>query len=199
MHSKETLREHYKQVLSRISSEERINRSQQLATAPKFLPELLAAKSVLSFISLDDEISTKKLNQELWASGRKLYVPLLIDNSEMTYVAYTPATPLVASPLGFLQPDIGEDTAKNELVAASLATGPQLDTILVPGLAFSSDGGRLGRGKGFYDRFIAQYETKLVRPLVKLGIGFREQLHDSNSGVFPQDPWDIKMNGLVLV
>ena len=44
------------------------------------------------------------------------------------------------------------------------------EVILVPGLAFSEKGERLGRGKGFYDKYLSQYRG------IKIGICFSEQL-----------------------
>jgi 5-formyltetrahydrofolate cyclo-ligase len=48
-----------------------------------------------------------------------------------------------------------------------------IDVVLVPGLAFDTCGGRLGRGGGFYDRFLA-----LVRPPLSIGVAFDEQMVD---------------------
>lgn len=51
---------------------------------------------------------------------------------------------------------------------------------LVPGLAFSYAGERLGRGRGYYDRYLSfvdkERQKKSLKPLIKIGIGFSEQL-----------------------
>ena len=57
----------------------------------------------------------------------------------------------------------------------------EICVILVPGLAFTPVGGRLGRGAGFYDRFLARYPQAL-----RIGVGF----HDQVSETLPADPWD---------
>lgn len=63
----------------------------------------------------------------------------------------------------------------------------QLDLVLVPGLGFDLMGGRIGRGKGFFDRLLT-----LVRG-VKCGVAFEEQVCES----IPVEAHDVRMNGLV--
>ncbi len=59
--------------------------------------------------------------------------------------------------------------------------------IIVPGLGFMKDGTRLGRGKGFYDRYL---EDKSV---IKIGVSFEMQILDC----IPTDPHDVKMDFIV--
>lgn len=65
--------------------------------------------------------------------------------------------------------------------------GNFLDAVFVPGLAFSLDGGRLGRGGGFYDRLLQDVRS------VRCGIAYECQLLDS----LPLDPWDEKMERIL--
>lgn len=65
--------------------------------------------------------------------------------------------------------------------------GNFLDAVFVPGLAFSLDGGRLGRGGGFYDRLLQDVRS------VRCGIAYECQLLDS----LPLDPWDQKMERIL--
>ncbi|MEP6664498.1 MAG: 5-formyltetrahydrofolate cyclo-ligase, partial [Verrucomicrobiota bacterium] len=60
----------------------------------------------------------------------------------------------------------------------------QLDLALVPGVGFDLVGGRLGRGKGFYDQLLAQF------PGVKCGVCFDEQI----VGAIPTEPHDVRMD-----
>ena len=65
-----------------------------------------------------------------------------------------------------------------------------IDAFLCPGLAFDRNGGRLGRGRGFYDRLLAQ-----ARPNArKLGIAFSFQLVDDT---FPE-PHDMRMEKILI-
>lgn len=65
----------------------------------------------------------------------------------------------------------------------------KIDLVLVPGLAFDRSGGRLGRGKGFYDRFF----QKLSKKAVLVGLAFDEQLVER----VPIEPHDRKMDFLL--
>ena len=64
-----------------------------------------------------------------------------------------------------------------------------IDMVLVPGLAFDRAGGRLGRGGGFYDRFLATAELNAPA----FGVAFREQMVDA----VPMEPHDRFMDGVV--
>jgi 5-formyltetrahydrofolate cyclo-ligase len=64
----------------------------------------------------------------------------------------------------------------------------KFDLILVPGVAFDPQGHRLGRGKGYYDRLLAQTRGH------KCGVGFEEQLLPE----IPAEPHDIRMNTVIL-
>jgi 5-formyltetrahydrofolate cyclo-ligase len=70
----------------------------------------------------------------------------------------------------------------------------QLALILVPGLAFDERGNRLGRGAGYYDRFLAaRRPPQSGRPgAIACGVCFEAQLLDR----IPTDPWDVPMNTL---
>jgi len=75
----------------------------------------------------------------------------------------------------------------SEPSAEASPAGNEFDLILVPGLAFDLRGGRLGRGKGFYDRFLAEARG------LRAGVCFDDQIVD---GV-PQEPRDLRMDFLV--
>jgi 5-formyltetrahydrofolate cyclo-ligase len=64
-----------------------------------------------------------------------------------------------------------------------------LDLIVVPGLGFDESGGRLGRGGGFFDRFLARPEVRAW----KVGVGLDEQVVER----LPRDPWDIPVDAVV--
>ena len=67
------------------------------------------------------------------------------------------------------------------------------DTIVfVPGVAFDREGGRLGRGAGYYDRVIAGCEESSGRPRF-IGVGFGSQVIEA----VPMDSLDMRMDGVV--
>lgn len=66
-----------------------------------------------------------------------------------------------------------------------------LRAVLVPGLAFDSAGRRLGRGAGFYDRFLAGRAT--AESPIRIGVCFAIQLVDA----VPAEPHDLPMNRII--
>jgi 5-formyltetrahydrofolate cyclo-ligase len=64
----------------------------------------------------------------------------------------------------------------------------EIAVVLVPGLAFTRDGVRLGRGMGFYDRFLSRYPHAL-----RLGIAFEEQM----AMALPTDAWDLPLDAVL--
>jgi 5-formyltetrahydrofolate cyclo-ligase len=66
--------------------------------------------------------------------------------------------------------------------------GP-IDLVLVPGIAFTRAGARIGRGAGFFDRFLARRGTRAI----KIGIAFSFQIVES----LPLDPHDVKLDLVV--
>src|SRR5262249_59299424 len=74
--------------------------------------------------------------------------------------------------------------------AAGRGDWARLDLIVVPGIAFDLRGGRLGRGGGFYDRFLSQPGLGAT----KIGVGLDEQVIAEE---VPRDSWDVTLDGLV--
>lgn len=110
-----------------------------------------------------------------WPDGCELALPKMVGDS-LVALRVRSADELVRGAFGVLEPPDG---------ALEVASGA-IDLILVPGLAFDIRGGRLGRGKGFYDRFLAG-----VRGL-KVGVCFADQVVES----VPREPHDIAMDVL---
>jgi 5-formyltetrahydrofolate cyclo-ligase len=68
-----------------------------------------------------------------------------------------------------------------------------LDLVIVPGLAFTVDGKRLGHGRGYYDRFLYEYEERHGHRPRTIGLALRAQLLDD----LPMERWDRRLD-LVL-
>ncbi len=65
--------------------------------------------------------------------------------------------------------------------------------VATPGLAFDRAGNRLGRGKGYYDRFLAGARGALGRDITAIGLGFSEQLVEE----VPHTERDQRLDGVV--
>lgn len=114
------------------------------------------AKTIMAFYPLPDEIDISPALQR-WAKNKSLYLPAM-ENGLIVPRLYT--RHLQAGTFGVLQP------------VNSPCPSSDLDLVIVPGLGFSTDGARLGRGKGCYDRFLAKTNA------TKIGLCYKEQLTD---------------------
>jgi len=135
-----------------------------------------AARSVLFFAPLPDEAEIWPLLNEAIAAGKAVALPAFIPGTNR-YAArqiVDPARDLIAGRFGIREP------------VATCAEVPlnRLDLVLVPGVAFDARGGRLGRGKGFYDRLLADVRG------TKCGVAFEEQMVDA----VPVGPLDIRLD-----
>ena len=68
--------------------------------------------------------------------------------------------------------------------------GGGLDLILIPGLAFTRDGDRCGRGKGYYDTYLQKAQTKLGMIPTTVALAFKQQIKDK----VPTDDHDMKID-----
>jgi len=113
------------------------------------LPEYRAARLVAAYASYRGEFDTAELIQHALAGGKRVVVPRVSprrDRIEFFFVG-DPRRDLAPGAWGIPEP---------RAHCAGLG-GDALDLVLTPGVAFTRRGERLGYGRGFYDRFLAQY------------------------------------------
>ena len=109
--------------------------------------ELRQAATVAAYVSVSSEPGTGPLLDRLHASGKRVILPLLRADNDLDWGVYDGPDGLRTARRGLLEP------AGPPLGPEVLATA---DAVLVPGLAVGSDGIRLGRGGGSYDRALAR-------------------------------------------
>lgn len=115
----------------------------------------------------------KRLDQHHWLFPR-------VDGENLHFHrVWEPETQLTPGAFGILEPLSHQPT---------VAVG-DIDIFVCPGLAFDPQGGRLGRGKGFYDRILA----KAREDALKIGIGYSCQLVEDACG----EPHDMRMNAVL--
>ena len=179
LEKKKALRKIIKVRVSAISANERQKREEILHNNLFSMPEFLSAESVMLFANLPDEIDTFSLIDKCFAMGKKVYLPV-INGDDMIVAEFTGE--FKEGRFGIKEPVI--DTTLPTLTPNSI------DFALVPGVGFSPSGYRLGRGKGYYDKFLSKYSN-----LYTVGICFREQFYLD----IPTEPHDIPMNKVLVI
>ncbi len=101
------------------------------------------AQTVMLYCSLPDEVDTHGLIDTLYGEGKTVVLPVVTGESEMELRVYHGADSLRRGAFDILEP-VGERFTDYE----------SIDLAVIPGMAFDDSGHRLGRGKGYYDRFL---------------------------------------------
>ncbi len=167
MPSKPDLRRAQRLRLRALPPEARALHSAALRHVLRQHPRLRHASRIAAFLPLPDEPDLLPLLREWLSEGRNIAIPFLPNSGTWHFHWVQALEPLLPGPWGIPLPPIG-------------LPAPSLDAILVPGLAFTPTGDRLGRGKGIYDRLLAS------TPAFTLGCGFPEHLLPS----LPREPHD---------
>ena len=198
LEKKKILRKIIKVRVSAISSQERGKREKLLLDNLFSMPEFLAANTVMLFANLPDEIGTFSLIDKCIAMGKKVFLPV-IEGDEMTACEFTGEyrvgryeikEPMIK--LGVDERRVEKGERRNSSVIESRDNAcivRDFDFILVPGVGFSPSGYRLGRGKGYYDKFLSKYSN-----LFTVGVCFREQFYLD----IPTEPHDIPMQRVIV-
>ena len=144
----------------------------------------IGAKGVFAvYLASKEEIDLSPLVERLWAADCRVVVPAWCDDT-YRLVAYSPKTELAAGPMGILEPAPGGEGL------ISVAEG-DVSVWIVPGLAFSRSGARLGYGGGWYDRFLSKANPSSI----SLGVAYPFQIVAD----LPLEPHDIPLVDIVMI
>ena len=161
-----------------FSKQEIGKKSRQIEESLVSLPEFEKAKAVMAYYGVKNEVKTRSLIEKALKAGKKVALPTT--NFEKKTI-----TPIQITSLEQLETRQGlaEPTGKNAMKTS------EFDLIIVPGVAFDKKGGRIGRGKGFYDELLRKTGTKVLL----VGLCFEENLEES----LPSESHDIKMDLII--
>ncbi|MCK6485050.1 MAG: 5-formyltetrahydrofolate cyclo-ligase [Phycisphaerae bacterium] len=177
---KKELRNTLRRIMADLGAAEIHTRSNRAAQLFLELPEYRSAEIMMTYLSLPLEADTTSIVLRAWRDGKRVLAPLVSwESRQMIPIEINSLDEDVAlGPQGIRQPIQGEPIPI-ELI----------DLVIVPGLGFDVIGNRLGRGRGFYDRFLAQRAFRGV----PCGLALESQVVST----IPAGPMDVPMALLV--
>ncbi|MBR5102352.1 MAG: 5-formyltetrahydrofolate cyclo-ligase [Muribaculaceae bacterium] len=173
MTTKAQIRKQIKAAKASIDKEHKRLQAQCVFDFIETLQLFKKAKNILLYYSLPDELSTHEVIEK-WAKVKNIYLPRVNDSNLMEIVPYDGSLHTGAYNI---QEPVGEPVTDTSVI----------DLIIVPGIAFDRDMNRLGRGKGYYDRFLVTTNAPTI------GVGYDCQIVDS----LPAEEHDIKLNAVI--
>ena len=177
---KSRLRKGLREKLEKLKPEERRKRSQEILARLFDHPRFLEARSLLTYIARDSEVETRPILDEARKKGKRVYIPRVdAVKRQIEIIEAADLALLKPGAHGILEPPFDK---------GRVGRPGDLDLVIVPGLGFDREGGRLGRGEGYFDRFL-----KEARQAYKIGLAFACQILDR----IPRVPHDILMDEIL--
>ena len=170
---KKELRAHIKSLKKQHSKESLLEQSKIILNTLENNEHFIDAKTVMLYSSLPDEVNTHDF-LEKWRNEKRIILPTVVGD-DIIPVELSKETEFAIGDFNIMEPQNKEYTG-------------DYDLIVVPGVAFDKNGNRIGRGKGYYDRFLCKHLD-----IYRIGICFDFQLVDE----VPTEDNDIKMNDII--
>ncbi|MFA6149169.1 MAG: 5-formyltetrahydrofolate cyclo-ligase [bacterium] len=139
-----------------------------------------AGMSVALYCALAGEVPTERIRRAYLAAGARLYYPRVTGEKTLAFYPHREGDGWETGPYGICEPP------------TPAGIEPRIsgwDIVVVPGLAFDRLGNRLGRGFGYYDRFLGDLPENEPR----VGLAYASQLVPE----VPVDAWDVRVHALV--
>ncbi|MFP4115082.1 MAG: 5-formyltetrahydrofolate cyclo-ligase [Spirochaetota bacterium] len=187
--TKRAVREAACRAITRLPAETREKADALLAARLTALPEWSIATSLLAYLAMPDEVATDLIVRAAFEAGKRLYLPR-VAGGRMTFHLVDSSDEIAQfrrHRYGMLEPPETAprwSPARDELESAAARSravpeGRGHALIVCPGRAFDRTGRRLGRGGGFYDRFLSGLGTGPARGRTSIvGIAYEVQIVD---------------------
>lgn len=147
---------------SSLTDADRVEKSRAIAQSVFENIKDLPPTHVSLFMSMPDEVDTHYLIEMLREQGKHtILIPRVEDKTTIRFYKLEKSEDLAVSKYGILEPK----------APVSEAIVPEV--MIVPGVAFDKNGGRVGHGRGYYDRFFALHESSIK---LKIAIGYQLQV-----------------------
>ena len=179
---KKKLREKFLQLLAEQKEQDRLVKSRLIQKKLWARPEFIKAKTILFYASFGGEVATFEMIKEATQLKKKIALPIIVkDRKDILPTLVEHLDQLIDGLYGIKQPAFHPDRVVDP---------KDLGLIIVPGLAFDQSCNRLGRGAGYYDRFLAA----LPEGIPSLGLAFDFQVVDR----LPLEAHDVPLTGVIV-
>lgn len=181
--SRQAIRKPIRQRRREITSAQQRQFAEQAALRMMAWPPVVMARTVALFLSFDGELDTQPLIEQLWRSGKRVYLPVLhpFSPGNLLFLHYHPHSELVTNRLKIQEP---------KLDVRDVLPLSQLDVLITPLVAFDEQGQRLGMGGGFYDRTLQNWRA--------YGVQLVGYAHDCQRvEKLPVEEWDIPLPAVI--
>ena len=168
---KRSLRKELKARIKRMPDDQKREESLKIAKKVLNLKAYQESSRVSVYLSMPSEVDTTEILNHIFDQGKKCYVPLYT-SEDMKMVRLKDLNDYNSLPLtswNIKQPN------ENEVREIAIESGG-LDMVIVPGLGFTSDGLRIGRGKGYYDNYLKKHFEKIGKKPLTVGLAFSVQI-----------------------
>ena len=165
---KAELRKKILQEMKTLSQEQKQAMDRDLTERFLQHPFYQEAKTIATYLSFPHEVQTQELIEQALKGGKKVLIPKTYPKGRMEFVVYHPQQ-LVKTSFGLLEPQ-----GDLEVVEPY-----QIDLIHVPGLAFTTEGYRIGYGGGYYDRYLEHFAGHTMSTIYPCQVQeFNSENHD---------------------
>lgn len=161
-----------KEILMSLSIEKRNHQEELILAYLKNLPEWTEAKIIALTKSMSIEFSLEKVLELAQNMNKSIVVPVTLPHRQMKFAFWDEKTQFQKNSFGVEEP-----------IQPIWVDEEQIDLVIVPGLAYSKKGERLGFGGGYYDRFLERDSFSTI------SLAYQEQVYEEavwNVEVFDQ-------------
>ncbi|MBF0977280.1 MAG: 5-formyltetrahydrofolate cyclo-ligase [Atopobium sp.] len=177
---KQRLREERLAAREALSEQERSVLDDRITQKLLAASEYVEATTVLTYVSISSEVSTRMFIESALRDGKTVAVPRCLPGHCLEFVAITSLDQLIAAPFGLLEPPKELPALTEEQMNASIC--------IVPALLVDIKGYRLGYGAGFYDRFLSTYSGK------KICLAYQQNLSKT---MLPHTEFDVPVDMII--
>lgn len=170
---KKVIRQHIRELKNGLSPLQKQTQADAVFGKIELLAQFQKANNIFIYWSLIDELPTHSFIGK-WCDKKQFLLPAIVGN-EMVLKQYSASDPLSKGLHGIMEPD------------SLLNFNGEIELGIIPGIAFDEHKNRLGRGKGYYDRFFSDNQS------LKIGVCFDFQLLET----IPVSLHDVKMDKIV--